>query len=345
MKKLLMILLLMSGMLFFTACGGSNTSSNKTDEDSKTTDNMKTEQEANVEQEAQTNDEDSVTKNDSAETENVVDSSDLDTVDTTDSNEIQDEDIVVPNVDLKKKFVGVWAEKLSLKSDTDSPVGKVHSTTWRYRLEKITIGTDGELHTNTQLCKITNYTTSSMTKGKTIFPQKFCETYHFWHPYELSTKKPDISVSENNGKISFVENKSWELRGMKKMQNVETDKMPTDKNDSRIIDQDKDGHPGFTISFVGEGLSPSGDIYFVQKLGHELTATKIVEKNNVATRIEGGATWSDAEFNIDATNKLLKGNRTTTTLPSSFVFIRMKDSATCDDIYDLKNNKEKISFK
>ncbi len=338
MKKQIIFLMTISTFLIFSSCD--NNSENLTSDLINSQDDT-----AQIES---TQDKDIFVDNAPQKDETIQDENDKDIVDESITDisdfETQDSDNNIPNFELKKKFVGTWAQKLTLESDTDSPVGKVHSTTWRYRLEKITIGSDGELHRDTKICKITNYTSGSMTKGKTIFPQKFCEIYHFWHPYELSTPKPDISVSETNGKILFVENKSWELRGMKKMQNVETDKMPSDVKDSRIIDQDKDGKPGFTISFVGEGLSPTGDIYFVQRLSDELKSTKITEKDGIATKIAGNATWSDDEFNIDATNKLLKGNRTTTTLPSKFVFIRMKANATCDDIYDLKNNKEKISF-
>ncbi|HSA32919.1 MAG TPA: hypothetical protein P5077_04245 [bacterium] len=245
------------------------------------------------------------------------------------SDDLVDEDTEQPDDanPLLDPFVGTWAEKLILKSKTQTIIGNVDSTTTRYKLGHVSIE-NGELKIEQKICKIDNTT----SQGDTVFYQKFCDIYWFWRPGELSNPKPDITVTDNGGTISFVENRSWELRGMYKMDNVETDLMPTADNDARIFDHDEDGHPGFTLGFTSTLIK--GDIYLVQRLSHELTGTVVSPG-----RIEGGVNWTDSQYTIDATNPTLNSQKESTILndQSTFIYVKVADDFTCEQVYGQKD--------
>jgi hypothetical protein len=255
------------------------------------------------------------------------------------TDEIIDEDSAQPDDTnpLFDIFVGSWAEKVVLRSDTKTMIGNVSSTTTRYKLGKVTIE-NGELRSEQTICKIDNTT----SQGDTVFYQKFCEIYWFWRPGELMTPKPDVTVTDNGGTITFVENRSWELRGMQKMPNVETDTMPTAGDDVRIFDHDADGHPAFTLGFTSTLIK--GDMYLVQRLSHEMTGTYIpgdgqYTGSNNPDSIEGGVNWTDHQYTVDATNATLKGQKESTILndESTFIYVRVADTFTCDDVYGQKD--------
>lgn len=245
-------------------------------------------------------------------------------------DDLVDEDTEQPDEGhpLLDPFVGTWAEKLVLESITNTTVIKnIASTTIRYKLGKISIE-NGELRIDQKICKIDNTT----SQGDTIFPQKYCDIFWYWRPGELSNPKPDITITDNGGALQFVENRSWELRGMQKMTNPETDLMPTANNDSRIFDHDEDGHPAFTLGFDGGLLS--GSLYLVQRLSHELTGTLVAEG-----RIEGGVNWTDDQYTVDATNATLKLPKTSVIKNeiSTFIYVKVDDDFTCDEVYGQKD--------
>lgn len=240
-----------------------------------------------------------------------------------DTTEVPDE-AGNPEIILKKKFVGTWAERLILKATTKTTGVSAESTTTRYKIGVVTL--EGkELKISHTICKID----STSTIGNPVFPQKYCETYWFWRSNELQTPKEDITVTDNAGTVTFVENRTWELRGMQKMTNVETDAMPTAKTDARIIDHDGDGNPGFTMSVSGMGA-----FYFVQRLSQELTSTAVTD-----TKITGGVSWTDAQYVIDSPNITLKGQRTTETHndQSTFTYVKVAATMTCTEVYAQKD--------
>ena len=255
------------------------------------------------------------------------------------SDELIDEDTEQPDDvnPLFDTFVGSWAEKLVLKSDTKTMIGNVSSTTTRYKLGKVTVE-NGELKIENKICKIDNTT----SQGDTVFYQKFCDIYWFWRPGELSVPKPDITVTDNGGTITFVENRSWELRGMQKMTNPETDAMPTSGSDDRIFDHDADGHPAFTLGFTSTLIK--GDMYLVQRLSHEMTGTYIPGDGAFGVgsnpdKITGGVNWTDHQYTVDATNPTLKSQTESTILndQSTFIYVRIPDTFTCTEVYGQKD--------
>ena len=115
-----------------------------------------------------------------------------------------------------------------------------------------------------------------------------------------------------------------------KMPDIITDLMPTDNGDARIMDQDSDGHPGFTISFAGPLIN--GDIYYVQRLSQSLTADLSADGNKITSPT---LPWTDEQYTIDATNFTLKGQKTTVTSldKSSAIMVRIDAGKDCAAIY------------
>jgi len=79
------------------------------------------------------------------------------------------------------------------------------------------------------------------------------------------------------------------------------DALPTDPSDPRVVDMDKDGKPGVTVTV--DGLA-SGDLYFVQRMRWSSDAT--VVSNDV---INGTLSWTREQHFLGASSLMLRGRK------------------------------------
>jgi hypothetical protein len=89
-----------------------------------------------------------------------------------------------------------------------------------------------------------------------------------------------------------------EVRGAT-LADPETDPLPRDPYDPRVVDQDGDGHPGMTIPVTVAGLV-HGDTYVVHRLRYSLDG-KVIDANTVAGRID----WTSEQNVLAATDLIL----------------------------------------
>lgn len=109
----------------------------------------------------------------------------------------------------------------------------------------------------------------------------------------------------------------------------DTDPLPTDPTDPRVIDEDGDGHPGITVNL--SGIAP-GSLYSVQR-----QITSVVAVAVAPDRFEGALTFASSQVVLDSNPTTLAGlYAKSTTSPdltpcsSSFAMVKVAGVADID---------------
>ena len=122
--------------------------------------------------------------------------------------------------------------------------------------------------------------------------------------------------------------KFWQVRSVQ-LANPQTDALPTDPKDPRVLDWDKDGHPGMTVTLAGS--LAAGDMYIIQRTWTELTGG-----STGTDRIDGTVSWEVEQVLLDATNPIIKmmPDPAATTDPAKNYFRhrRIEPWVECSDI-------------
>ncbi|MBE0636836.1 hypothetical protein IH601_12635 [Candidatus Bipolaricaulota bacterium] len=154
---------------------------------------------------------------------------------------------------------------------------------------------------------------------KTVIPDAF-----------MSSLQPTVRVAtlaESDSEILFIQDVYTEVRGAM-LTNPQDDALPTDPDDPRVVDQDKDGYPGLTVSVSILGII-EGATYVVQRVRYALSG-KLISPD----RIEGTMEWSDEQTVLDATNALLKADTIGYPDPDPtrhlFIMLRLDGPTTCE---------------
>lgn len=221
---------------------------------------------------------------------------------------------------------GTWAHLQVMSSITNAPVlGTINlKTLTTIRLEVTQKGTD--LSIVFEPCAVESESSSPFFK--VIFPEAFVK---------------HMGIDTKPARLEFREN-SWQLfqprytivRGVK-LQDPEKDPLPTDPNDPRIFDQDKDGKPGMTIRVNVLGFI-EGEIYIIQRDWNSLRSTTL---NTMI--IDGLIEWGSEQVVLGASNPLLAGQSENIPDPkkenSYFRTTRVEPNTTCEQIV---KNRDKL---
>ncbi|QDG54143.1 hypothetical protein FIV42_26395 [Persicimonas caeni] len=115
---------------------------------------------------------------------------------------------------------------------------------------------------------------------------------------------------------------------------AEADKLPRKKSDPRVIDGDKDGHPGMTVRVSG---LIDGELYLLQKSWDRLWGKMLGDG-----RIVGRIKWRTEQVVLDSTSRLLGDPPESKPHPdpkqSYFRMKRVTAQTSCADI--VKTQKE-----
>ena len=135
------------------------------------------------------------------------------------------------------------------------------------------------------------------------------------------------TLLETDEGFAFDQPNYIEVRGAI-LENPETDELPTDSEDPRVIDQDEDGFPGMTVNVSLLGLMTE-QIYVVQRVQYALQGTVISND-----RIEGLIDWEDEQNVLAATSSLLMAGTKSQQDPDPskhfFVMLRAGETWTCE---------------
>jgi len=165
------------------------------------------------------------------------------------------------------------------------------------------------------------------------------QTYAFidveMHPAVVKTTVPEVFVSCLPSVVQTATLRraagGWAMSGATLVQvrgahlaGSEGDPLPTSPDDSRVVDEDGDGHPGLTVHVRLAGIV-SGNTYVIQRLTTALRGT--VEDANTVT---GTVDWTGEEIVLAASNPLLKMSYTYEPDPTSSenVFVMRRVDAT-----------------
>jgi hypothetical protein len=114
----------------------------------------------------------------------------------------------------------------------------------------------------------------------------------------LKPQTRSATLRDEDGQLVFLQPPYREIRGAV-LENPETDELPVEPDDPRVIDQDEDGLPGMTVNVNLLGLMQE-QIYVVQRVQYALRGVV-----TSADRIEGLIDWTDEQVVLGATNAML----------------------------------------
>ncbi len=221
---------------------------------------------------------------------------------------------------------GPWAHLQVTSSITNAPVlGTINlKTITTLRLEVTQQGS--ELSIVFEPCAVESESSSPFFK--VIFPEAFVKYMGIdTKPARLEFKEPSWQLFQPRYTI---------VRGVR-LQDPEKDPLPTDPNDPRIFDQDKDGKPGMTIRVSVLGFI-EGEIYIIQRDWNSLRSTTL---NTMI--IDGLIEWGSEQVVIGASNPLLAGQSENIPDPkkenSYFRTTRIEPNTTCEQIV---KNRDKL---
>ncbi len=131
--------------------------------------------------------------------------------------------------------------------------------------------------------------------------------------------------------IRFSQDWHTEIRGAV-FDDPKGESLPTDPDDTRLVDLEGDGHPGMTIQASILGLF-SGEGYAVQRYRYQLAGT-VFDANTIVGFID----WTSEQSLVEATNPLFMETFTDSTDPDPskhrFVMIRVDDTWNCQTLRD-----------
>jgi hypothetical protein len=183
---------------------------------------------------------------------------------------------------------GRWAQKQVTTSVSDIPiVGEIETRTIAYLL--VDIEQEGSaLEVTSKVCTIS--IDSDIKKVRSVVPEAMIDAIG------TTTKKARLERTRD-GKVRFFQPRSTDVLGVK-LDSIK-EPLPTDAEDSRVVDADKDGKPGVTVRI--EGLI-DGAVYVIQR------SWSILRGLATDDQIDGAVTWRTEQVVLDATSSLLNSN-------------------------------------
>jgi len=208
---------------------------------------------------------------------------------------------------------GVYAQMLVYAAINDIPaVGPTPGTTTT--IQRVVVQrTDTALAMTAEPCAIE--VDNGTPVIKTIIPAAFLAS--------LGASERTGSLVFSAGQWRFVQDTELQLRGVK-LDQPETDALPTDASDPRVWDQDQDGKPGVTVRITG---LTDGEVYVVQRDIHALDG--VVQGDFV----DGSTEWSVEQVVLGSDNPILNVQTVSTKNPdakaSRFRSTRISSSTDC----------------
>lgn len=181
---------------------------------------------------------------------------------------------------------GTWSgTTVATMNSRIGPIGGFRTTTTsRLILEIEQDGRELEIHVHT--CAVEMDSTNPMVS--TSLSDGFVEN--------LGVVVRPAVIREIDGEFQFLVQRQYSAQGVR-LADLAQDPLPEDRSDPRLIDQDGDGNPGFTVSVGG---MVKGEVYVIQRGWDELSGT--IEDED---HIEGHIRWDSVQRVIDASRRLL----------------------------------------
>ncbi len=216
---------------------------------------------------------------------------------------------------------GTWAQKVVTTAISKVPiVGKV--TTRTVAVQRVRIeGTAPNLRMRTEVCDIG--VNSSIDSVKTTIPRRFMKAMGV-------TVRPARLVAVDGGYALDVPRHVQVLGA--ELREPTSEYLPKKADDPRVVDQDKDGHPGVTIRVSG---LVDGSIYVVHR-GSDRMRGQVLD----ADRVAGTVKWSQQQVVLDSTSMFLGNPPASRPDPSPkknyFEMKRVPDGSGCGAVLNTR---------
>jgi len=215
---------------------------------------------------------------------------------------------------------GTWADKSLQTSVTDLPVvGRIEARTVTHR--RVEIDQNGaSLEIRSELCGTT--IESATDAVETIVPEAFVET-------ATPQRRDGRLVRSDRGALRLRIPRNCGVRGAE-LSDPHDGELPTSPDDRRVVDGDRDGHPG--VSFRVEGAI-SGRLSVVQR-GCDAYDGRVRSPD----RIRGTVEWSTDQHVLEATSIWLRRKTSPQPHPdpdrSWFEMRRIPADTSCEEILE-----------
>ena len=212
---------------------------------------------------------------------------------------------------------GTWAQKVVNTSVSRIPVvGRVTSVSTAYLLVDIDQNGD-QLELESQACDL--QLDSSQEAVRTIVPPRFVRA--------MSEQTRTARLLRDGNEVEFVAPRKTTTLGVR-LRNPSHERLPTEPDDARVIDQDQDGHPGVTLYLRG---LVNAELYVVQR-GWDALRGEV----GGDSRIDGLVTWNTEQEVLGSTNIFARSPPDSSPHPdrdrSYFRTTRVDGSTTCSDL-------------
>lgn len=190
---------------------------------------------------------------------------------------------------VERTFSGTWAQLQVTSEISDVPfVGEATSRNITLlRLEQRQNG--NSLNVSAEVCRMEVDSGTSLVSIE--FPQSFVDSLGI-------VIKPSTIEPVDRG-YRFYQPRLTQLRGVR-LENPETDPLPTAADDPRVFDQDGDGYPGITVRVTIMGFI-KGEVYVIQRDWNTLNG-KVTSPDTIDGLIE----WGIEQVVLGASNPFLK---------------------------------------
>lgn len=187
---------------------------------------------------------------------------------------------------------GLWRATLTTTTTMTLPVLMDEITTTLHTELSLDVRqVDDRLWVSARTCLVESLSEPDI--GQRVIPTAFIEA--------LGPVERQGRVWREGSQLSFELERSYELRGVM-LDDPIADALPASADDPRVVDLDRDGHPGLTVTLTG---FPSGDVYLVQRAWDEwLGGAQLVDGAPVE-RLTGVLEWGDEQSRLAATNEAL----------------------------------------
>jgi len=214
-------------------------------------------------------------------------------------------------------LTGVWGQRWTQTAVSRVPVvGRVRSTTETLLLLSIQQNGDS-LEIAQEVCAVDVSSGNGMVR--TVIPDAFVDAL----PESVVEARLDLG-----GTTPGI--RDWDSLDVvgATLTNADADALPTDADDLRVSDPDRDGNPGVTVLVRG---MVDGEVYVVQR-GRSSLRTSFVSSD----RIEGVVDWSAEQNVLGASARVLRNPPPTEPDPdptrNRFVAVRLDAGATCTSV-------------
>ena len=214
-------------------------------------------------------------------------------------------------------LAGTWVQKVVTTAVSDVPIiGEVTSRTVALQRVQLT-HQDDQLAMQIEACDVR--VNSSVDAIKTHIPDRFV--------HALSGVSRPARLEHEAGGSRFVVPRHVFILGMH-LREPSSEYLPTEANDPRVFDQDRDGYPGVTVRVSG---LIDGKLFLVHR-GWDRREGRIVDRDRIRGRVE----WRKEQIVLDSTSIFLGQPPDTHPHPdaaqSFFRMHRVDDTWTCEKL-------------